>query len=454
VTTPLPAVLIVDDDDVFRKVLARELSAAGCEVGTLARGEDVEGALLEGTFDVVVLDLKMPGLGGLATLERIKAVRPLAEVVILTGHGSVGSAVQALKLGAFDFLTKPCELDHLESVIRRAAQARSMRSENEALRQALSRRGEGGELVCHSAAMQRVRALIDRVAPTSSTVLIRGESGTGKELVARAIHSVFPGSERPFVVVDCGATEEHLVLSELFGHERGAYTGATYGRHGFFELADSGAILIDEVGDAPASLQTSLLRVLETGTFRRVGGERPIRVNVRILAATHRDLEARVRTGSFREDLYYRLNVFAIDVPPLRERLEDIPALVDHFLARRGPSRAITVDPEAMGFLQAYHWRGNVRELRNVIERAVILSGSETIRVEHLPANLAAGGGSWEVDGAEPPHSLSEVERRYLLSLLARFGGNRARVAAALGISERTLYRKLRRGGRERSRQS
>ena len=243
------------------------------------------------------------------------------------------------------------------------------------------------------------------------------------------------------------------MLSELFGHERGAYTGATHGRHGFFELADAGAILIDEVGDAPASLQTSLLRVLETGTFRRVGGERPIRVSVRILAATHRDLEARVRTGSFREDLYYRLNVFAIDVPPLRERVEDIPALVDHFLARRGPGRAITMDPEVMGFLQAYHWRGNVRELRNVMERAVILSGGETIRVEHLPGNLVAGGGSWEVDGGEAPRSLSEVERRYLLSLLARFGGNRARVAAALGISERTLYRKLRPGRGERSRQ-
>jgi DNA-binding NtrC family response regulator len=340
-----PSVLIVDDDDTFRSVLVRELTAAGLNVNTRSRGEEVEEALLEVTYDVVVLDLRMAGMDGIATLDHIKAVRPLTEVIILTGQGSLESAVQALKLGAHDFLTKPCGLDHLESVIRRAARARAMRSENAALRQALNRRGNDDVLLGHSPAMERVRALIEKVAPTGSTVLIQGETGTGKEVIARAIHQLSDRRERPFVVLDCGATEESLALSELFGHEQGAYTGATGRKHGLFELADFGTILVDEVGDAPMSLQTRLLRVLETGTFRRLGSEGSIRVNVRILAATHRDLESRVRDGTFRQDLYYRLNVLSIAAPPLRERIEDLRLLVEHFLARLCPGCPPDVDP-------------------------------------------------------------------------------------------------------------
>jgi DNA-binding NtrC family response regulator len=442
--TPLPAVLIVDDDDVFRDVLARELRAAGYHIDTLPRGEDVESALLKESYDVVVLDLRMPGMDGIAALKKIKEVRPFAEVVILTGHGSVESAVEALKLGAFDFLAKPCGLDHLESVIGHAAQARSMRSENEALRQDLSRRHDYGDPVNHSPAMQNVTALINKVAPTNSTVLIRGESGTGKEVLARAIHRANDRRDRPFVVVDCTATEENLVLSELFGHERGAYTGATQRKHGLFELADSGTVLIDEIGDAPPSLQTSLLRVLETGTFYRVGGVKPIRVNVRILAATHSNLESLVEKGRFRQDLFYRLDVFTINIPPLRDRVEDIPLLVEQFLRRLCPTDTPTVAPEAMTRLLGYRWPGNVRELRNVVERALILSEGGTIRTEFLPTNLASEPVSLEaIDGDRPP-SLQEVERRYLQTLLDRYDGHRGRVAAALGISERTLYRKLR----------
>jgi DNA-binding NtrC family response regulator len=438
-----PSVLIVDDDDTFRNVLARELVAAGLNVNSRSRGEEVEEALLEVTYDVVVLDLKMTGMDGIATLGRIKAVRPLTEVIILTGHGSLEGAVQALKLGAHDFLTKPCDLDHLESVIRRAARARAMRSENAALRQALSRRGNDAELVGHSKAMEQVKALIEKVAPTGSTVLIQGETGTGKEIIARAIHQLSDRRQRPFVVLDCGATEESLALSELFGHEQGAYTGATSRKHGLFELADFGTILVDEVGDAPMSLQTRLLRVLETGTFRRLGSEGSIRVDVRILAATHRDLESRVREGTFRQDLYYRLNVLSIAAPPLRERIEDLPLLVEHFLARLCPGCAPAVDPEAMALLRSYPWPGNVRELSNVIERAVILAEGGIIRPENLPSSLAGQRPPWEVGSSHSPPSLQEMEQRYLATLLDRYNGHRGQVAAALGISERTLYRKL-----------
>ncbi len=442
--TDQPSVLVVDDDDVFRAVLARELRASGFGVVALPRGEDVEASLLTDSFDVVVLDLKMPGMGGLAALATIKRVRPLVEVVLLTGHGSVGSAVEALKLGAFDFLQKPCDLDHLESVIRRAAQTRSMRSANEALRQDLSRRTEDGDLTGDSTAARGVMSLIEKVAPTNSTVLIRGESGAGKEVVARAIHRLSARHDRPFVVLDCAATESNLALSELFGHERGAYTGATGRKHGLFELADSGTILVDEIGDAPLALQTSLLRVIETGAFYRVGGERPVHVDVRVFAATHRDLPELVREGRFREDLFYRLDVFTIEVPPLRERTGDIPALAEHFLKRLCPRRAPTVAAQAMSALMSYHWPGNVRELRNVIERAVILAQDGPIALEHLPANLVAEPTPAVASGGERPPSLDQVEARYLQALLERFDGHRGKVAAALGISERTLYRKLR----------
>ncbi|HLE60122.1 MAG TPA: sigma-54 dependent transcriptional regulator, partial [Thermoanaerobaculaceae bacterium] len=295
-----------------------------------------------------------------------------------------------------------------------------------------------------SAAMEHVRALCARVAPTASTVLLRGETGTGKEVMARTIHRLSPRRNRPFIVVDCSATEDTLALSELFGHERGGYTGATHRRHGLFELADQGTVLIDEVGDASPALQASLLRVLETDTIRRVGGESPIRVDVRVLAATHRDLEARAREGTFREDLYHRLNVFAIQVPTLQQHAEDIPELVDHFLAAVCPTHTPVVEDEARTLLMRYHWPGNIRELRNVLERAVILSGGGSIRPEHLPPGFATPRPRWEAAPDDPPLSLREVESRYLVSLLERFGGHHGHVAAALGISERTLYRKLR----------
>jgi len=442
-TASQPTVLIVDDDDTLRQILAREFRRTGMRVDALPRGEDVEAAMLERTYDVVLLDMRMAEMDGIATLRKIKHIRPLTEVIMLTGHGSVQNAVQTLKLGAYDFLTKPCDLSHLESAIRNAARARAMRSENLALRRALDRHEGSVELVGRSRGMARVRALVEKVAPTRSTVLIRGESGTGKEVVARLIHDLSPARERQFVTLDCGATEEGLALSELFGHERGAYTGAESRKHGLFEIADSGTLLVDEVGDAPASLQIRLLRVLETGTFRRLGGEDSVHVDVRILAATHRNLEARTRAGSFRQDLYYRLNVITIDVPPLREHLEDVPLLADHFLARLRPGTPTAIEPEAMERLQSYHWPGNVRELRNVIERAMILSEDDTLHATDLPTGVTEASLEAANHDRQAIASLPEMEYRYLSSLIERFDGHRGKVAAALGISERTLYRKL-----------
>jgi DNA-binding NtrC family response regulator len=438
-----PSVLMVDDDASFRMVMEHELSSAGLEIETLAAGELVENKLLRQPFDVVLLDLHMGQMDGVETLRRIKQVRPFTEVIILTGHGSVEAAVQTLKLGAYDFLAKPCDLDHLESVIRNAARAREMRSENFALRQEIHRHEGDRRLIGRSMEMKKLRALTERVAPSESTVLIRGESGCGKEVVAREIHRLSTKGDRPFVTLDCGAMDESLALSELFGHERGAYTGADTRKHGLFEMADSGTILVDEVGDAPLSLQSRLLRVLETGTFRHLGGEESIKVDVRILAATHRDLEARVKDGTFRQDLYYRLNVLTIEVASLRERLTDVPELVEHFLRLLCPGQIPDVEPETMSILQGYSWPGNVRELRNVVERAVILSDRESIRPEDLPSNLAQDTAPWENSDASGVQSLGDVELRYLRSLLKRFDGSRAKVAAALGISERTLYRKL-----------
>jgi len=448
-----PIVLLIDDDDTFRTVLSRELTRAGFVMDTLPDGAGIEGALQKRSYDVVVLDLRMPGLDGMTTLERIKTIRPLTEVVILTGHGSLESAVQALKHGAYDFLAKPCDLDHLESTIRRAAETRLMRSENAALRQELNRHRDRDDLIGTSAEMRNVREMVEKVAATNSTVLIQGESGTGKEIVARAIQRASSRRDSPFVVLDCCATQDALALSELFGHRRGAFTGAINHKMGLFEHADSGTILIDEIGDASLLLQTHLLRVLETGAFRPVGSEESIVVDVRVLAATHRNLEAVVGDGTFREDLYYRLNVVKIEVPPLRQRSQDIPEFVECFLARLNPLAIPTVSRKAMDMLMGHCWPGNVRELKNVLERALILSEGGMIQPEHLPGSLSREGRRTEMGIDEPPMSIQEIERRYLQELLERYGGSRSRVAEVLGISERTVYRKLHQGPSPDSRQ-
>jgi DNA-binding NtrC family response regulator len=438
-------VLLIDDDDNFRKPTHKELEHLGFEMFSLASSRDAIRLIREKNIDVVLLDIKMPGENGIETLRRLKRAVPTAEIIMLTGYGTVENAVEAMKLGASDFLKKPCSLAEIQVAINKAQEKRTLVRENVALRVDLARSQKYTEFVGESPALRQLLEMIDRVADTDTTVLIQGESGVGKELVARAIHRNSPRSKAPFVVVDCGSLHENILQSELFGHEKGAYTGAVNLKHGLFEIADTGTLFLDEISALHPSIQTNLLRVLEFGLFRRVGGTDNIRVNVRVLACTNCDLEELIREGRFREDLYFRLNVVKIYVPPLRERKEDIPLLVDHFLSHprvKGRNRK-KISPEALALLMDYDWPGNVRELENVIERAIILSKHETIQ----PTDLLIGMKS--LDGFPFRTSqgrwlpLRELERNYIQAVLHSTGGNKLRAARILGIDRKTLHTKL-----------
>lgn len=443
-STPL-RLLVVDDEETFRRIAVRELAAMGFDVRGVSSGEEALDVLQQQDADVILLDIKLPGMDGLETLQAIKESRPLAEVIMLTGHGTIETAIRSIRLGAYDYLTKPCKLEELEALILKAGEKRALQQENRLLRQELARRDRLDEFIGRSRALRETVQLIEKVAATDHTVLILGESGVGKELAARAIHRLSARRDRPFVVVDCTSLQEELLQSELFGHEKGAFTGAVSLKHGLFEVADTGTVFLDEVGELSPSLQAKLLRVLETRSFRRLGGVRDIPVNVRIIAATNRDLERLKAEGRFREDLYYRLHVVPVVIPPLRERREDIEPLVQYFLCGNlVPARGRKqITPEALRLLVNYHWPGNVRELKNVIERAVILADGDTIDVEHLPSNLRFQPPLFsETTPAEYP-SLEDVERMYIARLLKEFQGNRSQVARVLKISERTLYRKI-----------
>jgi DNA-binding NtrC family response regulator len=368
-------VLLVDDEQSFRDITSEELSHIGYSLDTCRTLAEARGLLAGKTFDVVLLDLRLPDGNGLDLLAELHTSRPASQVVVLTAFGTVEDAIRAMKQGALDFLLKPCKLGEIEAVLAKAARVQALAHENVALQRDVDRLKPSDRIVGTTPALREVTQLIDRVAGTDSTVLIRGESGVGKELVARAVHRASLRAGRPFVVVDCASLHENLLQSELFGHEKGAYTGAVKLKHGLFEVADRGTIFLDEIGEVTPPLQVKLLRVLETGVFRHVGGTSDVSVDVRVIAATNRDLEAMMRTGAFREDLYYRLNVFSIPIPPLRERREDIAQLVEHFIHSSGiiGKRNARVSPEAMWVLESYAWPGNARELQNVIERALIL---------------------------------------------------------------------------------
>jgi len=364
---------------------------------------------------------------------------------MLTGHGTIDTAVESMKLGAYDYLTKPCTLDNLEAVVQKAFERKQILQKNMALSQELARRERLDGFIGESREFKEVIELISKVASTDSSVLIQGESGVGKELVARAIHKASPRRENPFVIIDCGSLQENLLESELFGHEKGAYTGAVGLKHGLFEVADSGTIFLDEIGEISPSLQVKLLRVLETGEFRRVGGLKVINVDVRVLAATNKNLHQLVEGGKFRDDLFYRLNIISIFIPPLRDRRGDIPLLTRHFVENHsitGKGKKLITD-EAMELLSTYRWPGNVRELQNVIERGIILSEDEYIKPEDLPTNLKSQVDLLEIPRQGDALPLGEIEKIYILSVLERVGGNRARAAGILNISERNLYRKL-----------
>jgi DNA-binding NtrC family response regulator len=442
---PIIHVLFVDDDDPFREALAAELTHSGFQVEAFSDAESALREVEKRTFDVAIVDLNLPELGGEELLRLLREHAPSTEVVILTGQGTIENAVRTLKDGAYDFLTKPCNLDELEAVVRKAFEKRSLVRENRVLQRELARHDRFHEFVGESAPLRSVLQIVSKVSRSESTVLIQGESGVGKELAARAVHRNSPRARQPFIVVDCTSLQETLLQSELFGHERGAFTGAVARKHGLFEVADGGTVFLDEIGEISLSLQSRILRVLDTGTFRRVGGVRDVQVDVRIICATNRDLVHMVEQGDFRQDLYYRINVVSFTLPPLRERRQDIPLLGKYF-AKHSPLAgrdSLTFSAEAMSALQAYSWPGNVRELQNVVERALILADGDDVSLEDLPVNLRHGLDTTVQQLTAERPTLAELERSYIARLLGEFCGHRARVAEVLGISERNLYRKL-----------
>jgi two-component system NtrC family response regulator len=393
----------------------------------------------------VLVDLDMPGLNGIEVIARAKALSPDTEAVVLTGKSSLETAVAAMRHGAFDYLTKPCKLVELEALLARIADKRELQNQCRALQHQVRRLEGAPQLVGDNPRMQDVNDLVAKVAPTNSTVLILGETGTGKELVARALHEQSIRAEKPFVAINCGALPESLIESELFGHRKGAFTGADDHRTGLFEVADGGTLFLDEIGELPKAMQAKLLRFLESGEIRRVGENDAIVVDVRVLCATHRNLVEMVEEGDFREDLMFRINTFEIQLPALRERLDDLPQLTAHLLARfrGGTVHPHALTPEVLDALARHTWPGNVRELANVMEHASILAGTGPIAMQHLPANFGTYRASGPAIPDMGPMSLRELEMRAIDQALERHDGNKPKAAEELGISLKTLYNKL-----------
>jgi len=445
--------LLVEDEDEFRDSAAKWMLRHGHAVEQAANGQEALRQCDAHYFDVAVVDMNMPGISGLELLQQLKERNLETEVIILTGQATVETAVSAMKLGAYDFLTKPFALAELDRRIRNAAQKSQLRKENERLKTLLDRQRPTSRIVGDSAPMQQVFRLIERVGPTDTAVLIEGESGTGKELVARALQQHSTRADKPFVTINCAALPDQLVESELFGHEKGAFTGAVSSKSGLFEVADGGTLFIDEIGELPLALQPKLLRVLEDGSLRRVGSHQERRVNVRIIAATNRRLQEEVAEGRFREDLYYRINVMSLVLPPLRSRTGDIPQLIQYFL-----EHGWEIEPDAEKTLEQYRWPGNVRQLSNVLQRAMILADDRIVTIDDLPPELGTDiesdrhPSSPVVDPQSEPsggEKLDDLQRSHIVTVLEREQGNKARTARVLGIHRRKLYRLLERYGIE-----
>ncbi len=440
-----PTIVVIDDDEAMRDSCRQTLERCGYRVATAVDAFSALKAIRLNAPDLVILDLKMPGVDGTELLGRIRAEHAGLDVIVITGYSSVGSAVECMRLGAYDYLPKPFDTEALRLAVKRALEKRRLAAENETLRRTLAA-APGEPLLGESAAMRRVRDLVERVAATDSTVLVTGESGTGKELVARAVHRGSARRERPFVAVDCAALVETLCESELFGHVKGAFTGAVASRPGRFELARGGTVFLDEIANVGAAMQAKLLRVLQEREVMRVGDARPIPVDVRIVAATNHDLASAIKAGAFREDLFYRLSVVTIALPPLRGRREDIPLLADGLLRRIQVRRALpprALAPAALTALQGHDWPGNVRELENTLERALVLAQGAEIAPEDL--DLAAQP-QLMADGGVPGGALSlaAAEVQQITRALAVTGGRLAQAAAILGIDRKTLWRKIR----------
>ena len=461
-------ILVAEDEANLRLVIQKELERLGHRVQVAPDGEAALRRLEEGNVDVLLTDINMPNLDGMELLRRVRERPNPPEVIMLTGHATVETAIEAMKLGAYDYLSKPYRITELDALVKQAADKRRLRVENQRLRTQLARQSAMPEIVFASEGMREAVRLVERVAPSEASVLITGESGTGKELVAHAIHRLSNRADASFIDLNCAAFQESLLESELFGYEAGAFSGAKGRKLGLIELADGGTLFLDEVTEMPAQLQSKLLRAIETRTFFRVGGVRKVEVNVRIVAATNRNLDTVVNDGQFRADLLYRINGFQISLPPLRERPEDIEVLERHLLNQLGGATMPELTPEALNALRAYSWPGNVRQLRNCLERAIILANDGRITLNELPPEVArsssiagaavaptsqgyagiAGGNAAAPDAfnvaPSPSTPLREVERQQILAALEQTGWHRGKTAEILGISPSTLYRRLR----------
>ena len=446
-------ILVVEDGQSQREMLRDFLVTEGHTVAEAENGDTAIQSVLKGHFDMILLDYKMPGMDGMQVLKEVKKINPEIDVIIITAYGTIETAVEAMKAGAIDYITKPVEFDELLIHVDRVSERRTLIRENEILRQELSEKGVTmDKIVYQSHKMDVLINMASRIAVSRATVLIKGESGTGKELLARLIHNLSPRSAKLISVVNCSALPESLLESELFGHEKGAFTGATARRIGRFEEADGGTLFLDEIGDISASVQVKLLRFLQEREFQRVGGNQTIHSDVRIISATNRDLESKVKEGTFREDLFYRLNVVVMDMPPLRERKEDVPLLIDHFLKRfaaENGKNVTGITSEARDLLLKYDYPGNVRELENIIERAVVISRNSVISVDDLPFDEdriypedAGKKGEGLLRG-----SIEEMERKLILEAMEKSGDHQTKAAEILGISERMLRYKLKKYG-------
>jgi len=449
-------ILIVEDEPYQREMLRDFLLKEGHRIAEAQDGEKALLLLGESSFDLVLLDFKMPGMNGLAVLEEIRRINPEIDSVIITAFGTIETAVAAMKAGARDYITKPIDFDELSILISRIGDHRRLIRENQILREEARSKGVTSDTIRYkSRKMAELMSLAGRIASSQATVLIQGETGTGKELLARLIHSLSPRADRPFIVVNCAAIPETLIESELFGHEKGAFTGAVQRRIGRFEQADGGTLFLDEIGELSPAVQVKLLRFLQEREFRRVGGERTLKADVRIVSATHQDLEAKIKGGSFRKDLFYRINVVTMNIPPLRERREDIPILIDHFVkrfVRENRKKIDGVSREARALLIRYDYPGNVRELENIIERAVVICRGSLLTLEDLPFQDALCAGGTETGRDEPregslQYALEALEQQMIRDALEKCGFNQSRAARLLGLSERMLRYKLKKHG-------
>lgn len=442
--------LIADDEKNVSLILQKELARRNYDVSVANDGRSAIEFAQKVDYDVVVMDMTMPQMDGLQALKVIKQAEPSPEIIMLTGNATLETAIDAMKAGAYDYLTKPCKIEELDVLIRKACERRDLQKENLYMQTRLSRKESAPLLVTNNRQMKELLAFVEKTAPTDSSALILGESGTGKELIAQSFHRCSPRRGEAFIDINCGAIQETLLESEMFGYEKGAFTNADTSKPGLFELADRGTLFLDEIGELSPRLQVKLLRVLEARTFFRVGGVKQVKVDFRLVAATNKNLLEEVRENRFRQDLLYRINTVTVEIPALRERLDDIPLLVDHFTRRSSQQEAVPVSSEAMDLLRHYSWPGNVRELKNVVERALVLASKDGITPDCLPAEICRTEKRVTITASKPTvsvtttTSLAELEKEQILATLDKVNWHRGKAAGLLGITPKTLYRKLR----------